>query len=129
MLRKHGNARQATDNNMIWRMRLACWIPKATNTHSEYIILIVFPQQQWLHERASMLPCYTLPVLLLVRRRVYYTVGAVFLNKSTSLLAFKWSVWGPQIISYSIHTSFAKVTAFPPPPYPLQPPSPQKCGL
>ena len=22
----------------IWRMRIACWIPKATNTHSEYVI-------------------------------------------------------------------------------------------
>ena len=22
----------------IWRMRIACWIPKATDTHSEYII-------------------------------------------------------------------------------------------
>jgi len=27
-------------------MRIACWIPKATNTHSEYVILIVFPLQQ-----------------------------------------------------------------------------------
>jgi len=26
----------------IWRMRIACWITKATNTHSEYAILIVF---------------------------------------------------------------------------------------
>ena len=24
----------------IWRMRIACWIPKATNTHSEYVTLI-----------------------------------------------------------------------------------------
>ena len=40
------------------RMRIACWITKATNTHSEYVILIAFPLQQWLHERASML-CYT----------------------------------------------------------------------
>jgi hypothetical protein len=39
----------------IWRMRIACWIPKATNTHSEYVILTVFPLQQWLYERASML--------------------------------------------------------------------------
>jgi hypothetical protein len=39
----------------IWRMRIACWIPKATNTHSQYIILIVFRQQQWLQERASLL--------------------------------------------------------------------------
>jgi hypothetical protein len=23
------------------RMRIACWIPKATNTHSEYVILTV----------------------------------------------------------------------------------------
>ena len=39
----------------IWRMRVACWIPKATNTHSEYVILIAFPLQQWLYEWASML--------------------------------------------------------------------------
>jgi len=39
----------------IWHMRIACWIPKATNTHLEYVIIIVFPLQQWLHERASML--------------------------------------------------------------------------
>jgi len=25
----------------IWRMLIACWIPKATNTHSEYAILLV----------------------------------------------------------------------------------------
>jgi len=30
----------------IWRMRVACWITKATNTHSEYVILIAFPQQK-----------------------------------------------------------------------------------
>jgi hypothetical protein len=42
----------------IWRMHIACWIPKVTNTHSEYVILIAFPPQQWLHERASML-CHT----------------------------------------------------------------------
>jgi len=25
----------------IWRMRIACWIPKAKNTNSEYVILNV----------------------------------------------------------------------------------------
>ena len=39
----------------IWRMRIACCITKATNTHSECIIFFAFPLQQWLHERASML--------------------------------------------------------------------------
>jgi len=27
----------------IWRMRITCWIPKATNTHSGCVILIAFP--------------------------------------------------------------------------------------
>jgi hypothetical protein len=45
----------------VWRMRTACWIPKATDTHLEYAIYIAFPLQQWLRERASVLrfdvPC------------------------------------------------------------------------
>jgi len=39
----------------IRRMGIACWIPKATGKHSEYVILTAFPLQQWLHERASLL--------------------------------------------------------------------------
>ena len=42
----------------IRRMRFACWVTKATDTHSEYIILIAFPLQQWLRERASILHLY-----------------------------------------------------------------------
>ena len=47
-MEKYGTARQITDD-------------KATGTQSEYVILIAFPRQQWLSERASMLrlhvPC------------------------------------------------------------------------
>ena len=39
----------------IWRMSIACWIPDATNTHSEYVMLIALPLQQWLYERYSVL--------------------------------------------------------------------------
>ena len=39
----------------IWRMRNACWITKAADTHSENVILISFSLQQWLHERTSTL--------------------------------------------------------------------------
>ena len=35
----------------IWRMRVACWIPKATNILSQFVILIAFPQHQWLHTK------------------------------------------------------------------------------
>jgi hypothetical protein len=38
----------------IWPMRIACWIPNTTKTHSECIIVIVFALQKWLHERASV---------------------------------------------------------------------------
>ena len=53
MWQKYGRAGQATDGYIIWRMRIACWIPKTIKTFSEYVILIVFPLQQWFHERAS----------------------------------------------------------------------------
>ena len=36
-------------------MCIACWIPKTTNTHLQYVILIAFPQHRWLHERISVL--------------------------------------------------------------------------
>jgi hypothetical protein len=39
-------------------MRFACWITKVTDTRPEWIILIAFPRQQWLRERASMLRLY-----------------------------------------------------------------------
>ena len=34
-------------------MRIACWIRKATNTHSEYVILVAIPRQRRFRERAS----------------------------------------------------------------------------
>jgi hypothetical protein len=37
---KYGTVRQATNDNIIRRMRFACWITKATDTQSEYVILI-----------------------------------------------------------------------------------------
>ena len=41
----------------IWRMGILCWIPKATNTHSQYVILIALPLQQSLLSHTSMLRC------------------------------------------------------------------------
>jgi hypothetical protein len=42
----------------IWRMLIASLITEATNSHSEYVILIAFPLQQWLQEHASLLLLY-----------------------------------------------------------------------
>ena len=49
------NIAVAGRSQMIWHTGFSCWIPKATNTHSEYVIFIAFPLQQLLHERAEML--------------------------------------------------------------------------
>ena len=58
---KYGRIRQATDENTIRRMRIACWIPKATDTDSEYVIITAFLRQQWLRERALILFLHCLP--------------------------------------------------------------------
>jgi phage FluMu protein Com len=67
----------------IWRKRIASWIIKATNTHSEYVVRVAFPPQQLLHERASMLryayvhcPSCNLVTLNKFRRR-----GSTFTTK------------------------------------------------
>jgi hypothetical protein len=48
-------------------MCIACWIPKATNTHSDYIILIAYPIQTLLREGASILH-YTYTACLLCNK-------------------------------------------------------------
>jgi hypothetical protein len=42
MWKNYGIARQITADNKILRMRCACWITRATDTHSE----VAFPRQK-----------------------------------------------------------------------------------
>jgi len=48
----------------IWPMRITSCIPRATNTHSEYVIFIAFPRQQWLTNAHQYYLVRTLPVLV-----------------------------------------------------------------
>ena len=41
----------------IWRMRISRKVPKSTNTHSEYVLVIDLQLQQQLHERVSIVRC------------------------------------------------------------------------
>jgi len=52
---KYGTARRTIHENTIRRMRLACWITKDTDTHAEYVVLIVLARQQCLCEHSSAL--------------------------------------------------------------------------
>jgi hypothetical protein len=50
----------------IWRMRTAYLIPKATETHSEYVILIDFSKAEMVtRTRLNITSIRTLPVLLM----------------------------------------------------------------
>jgi hypothetical protein len=54
----YSRPRQATNICMVLHMRTVWWIRKATDAHSECVILIAFRRQHWLRERASLLRLY-----------------------------------------------------------------------
>jgi hypothetical protein len=66
-------AGQGTDDNMIPRMRLACWMTKATDTHLECVILATFPRQQYLRDHDSVLRYITYIACLVSVTATQYT--------------------------------------------------------
>jgi len=56
---KYCKALQSTDDNVIRRMRCACWIPKATNTYSECVLLLFHGNSGY----ANAPPCYVILIL------------------------------------------------------------------
>jgi hypothetical protein len=96
---KYCRAGQATDDNITRCMHSACRISKATNTHSQQVILLAFLLQQFLHERASTLR-YTYTACLissrLVSSRLVSSRLTVFVTKTFSFygkLPDKFSAW------------------------------------
>jgi len=75
----------------VGRMSIACWIHKATDTHSQYITLIAFPLQQWLHERASLLR-------YLYIARPPWSITQVYL-KNTKYITLGCTNWVPDLPS------------------------------
>ena len=66
---KYGRARQATDS-ITGRRKYAILMSdssgnNSTDTHSYNLLLIAFPRQKWLLERASVLHAHCLSVLFL----------------------------------------------------------------
>jgi hypothetical protein len=73
--------RRGKQHTTIWRIRIACWIPKASHTyaHSEYVIRIAFPLQQWLCERVSVSRYTFIACLVLLHK--FVRTPAVFCKK------------------------------------------------
>jgi hypothetical protein len=63
-----------------WRMRIACWIPKATNIHTGCAIFIDYPLHQWLLKPASLL---------------HYTYFTQFVTFNVYQLCAIILLWGP----------------------------------
>jgi len=57
-----------------WRMRIAYWISKATNTHSEYVTIYTCPLQQWL------LPHTYRACLVVLNLYVFYNVNILLIS-------------------------------------------------
>jgi len=87
---------------IIWHTHIACWIPKATDTHSEYVILIAFPLQQWLQGCSSVLR-YTYPACLVLYifygrwmreyfSSLFHTICWFFIVGEVNF--GRWNVWG-----------------------------------
>jgi hypothetical protein len=76
--------KQATDVNIIRHMRFAFWITKATDTHSQDVILIAFPRQQWLRESASMLRFTYIACLVFLRHSCVWAYYAPYTMDTVS---------------------------------------------
>jgi hypothetical protein len=74
----------------IWCKRIACWIPKATNTYSKYVIIVAFPLQQWLD---ALPQCY---VVLTLTRKVKGQCWETFVSRT------EHDLHGRQINAYKI---------------------------
>ena len=67
---------QDTANNIIKRMRVACWRTKAIDKHSEYVTPVAFPRQQWLREGAAMLRyTYIASIVRMVVTQKFCSIG------------------------------------------------------
>jgi hypothetical protein len=64
----------------VWRMRIARGIPKAKSTLSEYVILIYFTLQQWMHGLSFVLRCTYIACLV---SRVFYALKYSLITESS----------------------------------------------
>ena len=70
---KYGTAREATVNNKIRHMRISCWRANATDTHSEYVIIIISPE---CFSNANVVAWMSISVTLRFRCLPFYSITA-----------------------------------------------------
>ena len=107
---KYCTHRYITYDNTIRCMRFACWITKATKTHSEHETIIAFLLQQRLHEGASMLRCTYIAYLIVFKQRTFWAYqeqrGSLSALSLLCLLTY-WSRFDYIFIKFHIKKSQA----------------------
>ena len=94
----------------MWCMRVACWIPEATNTLSRFVTLIAPPLQQWLHERASVLRyTYIACIVLLFISLTYSLYVYVILVHACWFVSYPLSCLLNLNVMYGSSNGFPKV--------------------
>jgi hypothetical protein len=101
IMRKNVVELEATDDNVIRRMRFACWVSKAIRTHAQkYVRPISFLRQQRSRERASILHyTYIACLIRLVIRWVWEVSLAtrpLYPWGNSLLYALNWRLDGSQ---------------------------------
>jgi len=79
--RKNSMQPERTESaNTIWRTCFSSWITRATNAHSEFVIVTAFPLQQCLQERASILryTCTDCIVIYFFQPRYVFLANSFF---------------------------------------------------
>jgi hypothetical protein len=71
----YGRTRQATGANIIRRMRFACWVTKATGTHSEYVLLLFRGNSGYTNAPQYYLCTYIACLVITENECVYCAVG------------------------------------------------------
>jgi hypothetical protein len=86
----------------IWSIRIHAGY-LSLKTHSQYVILVAFPLQQWLHERASMLhcTCSTLHVLLCLLFSVRLVESVAIIKEDAVAAKINERLWARVYFWYS----------------------------
>jgi hypothetical protein len=72
-VKKYCKARQTTDDNIIWSKRFACWINKATDTHTECVMPMAFPSNNGF---ANVTLMHILPVFYQINDNIIFGFAA-----------------------------------------------------
>ena len=93
-MEKYGRASQVTGDNIIRRMRFACWITKDKNAQSEHVIRIAFTHKNGYATYITFKR--TLPVLLIFS----FTISCVKISQMMPCVCRQDDTRGPQIAGF-----------------------------